>query len=235
MKRRKLSKLFGVASLLALFGASALLFTNGVEAKEEDSGKVKVAEPVKLTFKKIMDGTAGYKPTDGDKFTFTFRQLTGAEAEKYWPGLKVTPSPTHDINDIVINGKNAKETVSENEKTVEVKYSLSDLTEPGYYMYEISEKKPDDLGNSVWNYDDTTYILRVAVRTDEDTDTITQEATLRKKMQNLKMVWKRLKKQNLFSLTVLKNKRKMYLSISLYKDQIWILKRIQKTINIRFM
>ena len=48
-------------------------------------------------------------------------------------------------------------------------------------MYEISEKKPDDLGNSVWNYDDTTYILRVTVRTDEDTDTITQEATVRKK------------------------------------------------------
>lgn len=219
MKRRKVSKLFGVASLLALFGVCALLFTNGVEAKDEDSSGPILEEPVKLTFKKIMDGTAGYKPTDGDKFTFTFRQLTGAEAEKYWPGLKVTPSPTHDISDIVINGKNAKETVSENEKTVEVKYSLSDLTEPGYYMYEISEKKPDDLGNSLWNYDDTTYILRVTVRIDEeDTDIITQEATLRKKMQNLKMVWKRLKKQNLFSLTVLKNKRKMFLSISLYKD-----------------
>lgn len=208
MKRRKVSKLFGVASLLALFGASTLLFTNAVEAKPEDSGEVKVAEPVKLTFKKIMDGTAGYKPTDGDKFTFTFRQLTGAEAEKYWPGLKVTPSPTHAINDIVINGKNAKETVSENEKTVEVKYSLSDLTEPGYYMYEISEKKPDDLGNSLWNYDDTTYILRVTVRTDEDTDTITQEATVRKKNAALEDGMEATKETELVFTNSLKEQKK---------------------------
>ena len=34
MKRSKVSKLFGVASLLALFGASALLFTNGVGSGE---------------------------------------------------------------------------------------------------------------------------------------------------------------------------------------------------------
>ena len=208
MKRSKVSKLFGVASLLALFGASALLFTNAVEAKPEDSGEVKVAEPVKLTFKKIMDGTAGYKPTDGDKFTFTFRQLTGAEAEKYWPGLKVTPLPTHAINDIVINGKNAKETVSENEKTVEVKYSLSDLTEPGYYMYEISEKKPDDLGNSLWNYDDTTYILRVTVRTDEDTDTITQEATVRKKNAALEDGMEATKETELVFTNSLKEQKK---------------------------
>lgn len=208
MKRRKVSKLFGVASLLALFGVGALLFTNGVEAKEEDSGEVKVEAPVKLTFKKIMDGTAGYKPTDGDNFTFTFRQLTGEEAEKYWPGLKVTPSPTHDINDIVINGKNAKETVSENEKTVEVKYSLSDLTEPGYYMYEISEKKPDDLGDSVWNYDDTTYILRVTVRMDEDTDTITQEATVRKKNAALEDGMEATKETELVFTNSLKEQKK---------------------------
>ncbi|MEO5297980.1 hypothetical protein [Enterococcus cecorum] len=210
MKRRKVSKLFGVASLLALFGVGALLFTNGVEAKEEDSGesKVKVEEPVKLTFKKIMDGTAGYKPVDGDKFTFTFRQLTGEEAEKYWPGLKVTPSPTHDIKDIVINGKNAKETVSENEKTVEVKYSLSDLTEPGYYMYEISEKKPDDLGNSVWNYDDTTYILRVTVRTGEDENTITQEATVRKKNAALEDGMEATKETELVFTNSLKEQKK---------------------------
>lgn len=210
MKRRKVNKLFGVASLLALFGVGALLFTNGVEAKEEDSGesKVKVEEPVKLTFKKIMDGTAGYKPTDGDKFTFTFRQLTDEEAEKYWPGLKVTPSPTHAINDIVINGKNAKETVSENEKTVEVKYSLSDLTEPGYYMYEISEKKPDDLGNSVWNYDDTTYILRVTVRTGKDENTITQEATVRKKNAALEDGMEATKETELVFTNSLKEQKK---------------------------
>ncbi len=209
MKRRKVSKLFGVASLLALFGVCALLFTNGVEAKDEDSSGPILEEPVKLTFKKIMDGTAGYKPTDGDKFTFTFRQLTGAEAEKYWPGLKVTPSPTHDISDIVINGKNAKETVSENEKTVEVKYSLSDLTEPGYYMYEISEKKPDDLGNSLWNYDDTTYILRVTVRIDEeDTDIITQEATLRKKNAELEDGMEATKETELVFTNSLKEQKK---------------------------
>ncbi len=208
MKRRKVSKLFGVASLLALFGVGALLFTNGVEAKEEGSGETKVEEPVKLTFKKIMDGTAGYKPVDGDKFTFTFRQLTGEEAEKYWPGLKVTPSPTHDIGDIVINGKDAKETVSENEKTVEVKYSLEGLTKPGYYIYEISEKKPDDLGNSVWNYDDTTYILRVTVRTDEDENTITQEATVRKKNAALEDGMEATKETELVFTNSLKEQKK---------------------------
>ncbi|XBG72781.1 hypothetical protein V4S28_11515 [Enterococcus cecorum] len=46
MKRRKVNKLFGVASLLALFGVGALLFTNSVEAKEEDSGaKIVVDSP----------------------------------------------------------------------------------------------------------------------------------------------------------------------------------------------
>lgn len=208
MKRRKVNKLFGVTSLLALFGVGALLFTNSVEAKPESSGPSTLKKPVELTFKKIMDGTAGYKPTDGDKFTFTFRQLTDEEAEKYWPGLKVTPSPTHDIKDIVINGKNAKETVSENEKTVEVKYSLSDLTEPGYYVYEISEKKPDDLGNSVWNYDDTTYILRVTVRTDEDEKTITQEATVRKKNAALEDGMEATKETELVFTNSLKEQKK---------------------------
>lgn len=206
MKRSKVNKLFGVASLLALFGVGALLFTNSVEAKHEDSGKLK--EPVKLTFKKIMDGTAGYKPVDGDKFTFTFRQLTGEEAEKYWPGLKVTPSPTHNIDDIVINGENANEAVLENEKTVEVKYSLKGLTKPGYYMYEISEKKPDDLGNSVWNYDDTTYILRVTVRMDEDEDTITQEATVRKKNAALEDGMEATKETELVFTNSLKEQKK---------------------------
>ena len=206
MKRSKVNKLFGVASLLALFGVGALLFTNSVEAKHEDSGKLK--EPVKLTFKKIMDDTAGYKPVDGDKFTFTFRQLTGEEAEKYWPGLKVTPSPTHNIDDIVINGENANEAVLENEKTVEVKYSLKGLTKPGYYMYEISEKKPDDLGNSVWNYDDTTYILRVTVRMDEDEDTITQEATVRKKNAALEDGMEATKETELVFTNSLKEQKK---------------------------
>ena len=87
MKRRKVSKLFGVASLLALFGVGALLFTNGVEAKEEDSGEKKEDQvtltAAELTLKKNMLDVAGYKPEASDKFTVTFKQLTGAEADKY--------------------------------------------------------------------------------------------------------------------------------------------------------
>ena len=93
MKRRKVNKLFGVASLLALFGVGALLFTNSVEAKEEDSGaKIVVDSPASVKINKVMDNTAGYKPAgDGDKFKFAVTRLSDEEAEKFFPGSKLTP------------------------------------------------------------------------------------------------------------------------------------------------
>lgn len=180
MKRRKVSKLFGVASLLALFGASALLFTNGVEAKEEDSGENEeqvTLTAAELTLKKNMLDVAGYKPGESDKFTVTFKQLTGAEADKYWPGITATPSPKKELASKEIDGTQAKEDVSANKKTVEVKYDLSALNEEGYYVYEVKESAP----SNAWTSDGKTYILKVRVyykNEDVETNELVQEAKL---------------------------------------------------------
>lgn len=180
MKRRKVSKLFGVASLLALFGVGALLFTNGVEAKEEDSGE-KEAQPIltaaELTLKKNMLDVAGYKPKESDKFTVTFTQLTGGAADKYWPGITATPSPEKTLDSKEIDGTQAKEEIGANKKTVEVKYDLSSLDEEGYYVYEVKESAPSD----AWTSDEKTYILKVRVyykNEDPDADELVQEAKL---------------------------------------------------------
>ena len=181
MKRRKVSKLFGVASLLALFGVGALLFTNGVEAKEEDSGEGNEDQvtltAAELTLKKNMLDVAGYKPEASDKFTVTFKQLTGAEADKYWPGITATPSPKKELASKEIDGTQAKEDVSANEKTVEVKYNLSALNEEGYYVYEVKESAPSD----AWTSDEKTYILKVRVyykNEDVETNELVQDVTL---------------------------------------------------------
>lgn len=177
MKRRKMNKLFGVASLLALFGVGALLFTNGVEAKDEDSKEVTVTA-AELTLKKNMLDVAGYKPEESDKFTVTFTQLTGDKAEKYWPEIKATPSPKKTLDSKKIDGTKAKEEdISANKKTVKVKYDLSSLDEEGYYVYEVKESAPSD----AWISDGKTYILKVRVYfKDEDPDTneLVQEAQL---------------------------------------------------------
>lgn len=181
MKRRKVSKLFGVASLLALFGASALLFTNGVEAKDEDSGEEKEDQvtltAAELTLKKNMLDVAGYKPEASDKFTVTFTQLTGDAANKYWPDIKVTPSPEKTLDSKEIDGTQATEEIGANKKTVEVKYDLSALDEEGYYVYEVKESAPSD----AWTSDGKTYILKVRVHykdEDEETNELVQEAKL---------------------------------------------------------
>ena len=180
MKRRKVSKLFGVASLLALFGVGALLFTNGVEAKEEDSGEEEAQTTLtaaELTLKKNMLDVAGYKPEESDKFTVTFKQLTGGDADKYWPGITATPSPKKELASKEIDGTQAKEDVSANEKTVEVKYNLSALNEEGYYVYEVKESAPSD----AWTSDEKTYILKVRVyykNEDVETNELVQDVTL---------------------------------------------------------
>lgn len=181
MKRRKVSKLFGVASLLALFGVGALLFTNGVEAKEEDSGEEKEDQvtltAAELTLKKNMLDVAGYKPEASDKFTVTFTQLTGSAADKYWPGITATPSPEKTLDSKEIDGTQAKEDISANKKTVEVKYDLSALDAEGYYVYEVKESAPSD----AWTSDGKTYILKVRVyykNEDVETNELVQEAKL---------------------------------------------------------
>lgn len=180
MKRKKVNKLFGVASLLALFGVGALLFTNGVEAKEEDSGENEeqvTLTAAELTLKKNMLDVAGYKPGESDKFTVTFKQLTGAEADKYWPGITATPSPKKELASKEIDGTQAKEDVSANKKTVEVKYDLSALNEEGYYVYEVKESAP----SNAWTSDGKTYILKVRVyykNEDVETNELVQEAKL---------------------------------------------------------
>lgn len=180
MKRRKVNKLFGVASLLALFGVGALLFTNGVEAKDEDSGEKEeevTLTAAELTLKKNMLDVAGYKPEASDKFTVTFKQLTGAEADKYWPGITVTPSPEKELASQEIDGTQATEEIGANKKTVEVKYNLSSLDEEGYYVYEVKESAPSD----AWTSDGKTYILKVRVyykNEDVDTNELVQEAKL---------------------------------------------------------
>lgn len=181
MKRRKVSKLFGVASLLALFGVCALLFTNGVEAKEEDSGEEK-EDQVTLTAKDItlqknMLDVAGYKPEASDKFTVTFTQLRGDDADKYWPGIKATPSPEKELASQEIDGTQATEEIGANKKTVGVTYNLSALDEEGYYVYEVKESAPSD----TWTSDGKTYILKVRVYLkdeDPDADELVQEAKL---------------------------------------------------------
>lgn len=187
MKRRKVSKLFGVASLLALFGVGALLFTNGVEAKEEDSGEEK-EDQVTLTAKDItlqknMLDVAGYKPGASDKFTVTFKQLTGAEADKYWPGITATPSPEKTLVSKEIDGTQATEEIGANKKTVGVTYNLSALDEEGYYVYEVKESAPSD----TWTSDGKTYILKVRVYLkdeDPDADELVQNVTLIEKDDN---------------------------------------------------
>ena len=183
MKRRKVNKLFGVASLLALFGVGALLFTNSVEAKDEDSGKEDqpTLTAAELTLKKNMLDVAGYKPEASDKFTVTFTQLTGDAANKYWPDIKVTPSPEKTLASKEIDGTQAKEDISANKKTVEVKYDLSALDEEGYYVYEVKESAPSD----AWTSDGKTYILKVRVYLkdededeDEESNELVQEAQL---------------------------------------------------------
>lgn len=180
MKRRKVNKLFGVASLLALFGVGALLFTNGVEAKEEGSGEEEAQTTLtaaELTLKKNMLDVAGYKPEESDKFTVTFTQLTGGDADKYWPGITATPSPEKKLESQEIDGTQAKEDVSANKKTVEVKYDLSSLDEEGYYVYEVKESAPSD----AWTSDGKTYILKVRVYLkdeDEEANELVQEAKL---------------------------------------------------------
>lgn len=181
MKRRKVSKLFGVASLLALFGVGALLFTNGVEAKEEDSGEGNEDQvtltAAELTLKKNMLDVAGYKPEASDKFTVTFTQLTGGDADKYWPGITATPSPEKTLDSKEIDGTQAKEDISANKKTVEVKYDLSALDEEGYYVYEVKESAP----SNAWTSDEKTYILKVRVyykNEDVETNELVQEAKL---------------------------------------------------------
>lgn len=197
MKRRKVNKLFGVTSLLALFGVGALLFTNGVEAKEEDSGtKIVVDSPASVKINKVMDNTAGYKPAgDGDKFKFAVTRLSDEEAEKFFPGSKLTPmgeselgttSDDTDKLEVELDGSQATEAVTDAQKTVSKTINLADLTDIGYYVYKISEEKPTDLDSSVWNYSDEKYILIVRV-TEEDEDAyddgdthIKQEANLYK-------------------------------------------------------
>ena len=180
MKRRKVSKLFGAASLLALFGVGALLLTNGVEAKEEDSGEEEAQTTLtaaELTLKKNMLDVAGYKPEASDKFTVTFTQLTGSAADKYWPGITATPSPEKTLDSKEIDGTQAKEDISANKKTVEVKYDLSALDEEGYYVYEVKESAPSD----AWTSDGKTYILKVRVyykNEDVETNELVQEAKL---------------------------------------------------------
>lgn len=181
MKRRKVNKLFGVASLLALFGASALLFTNGVEAKEEDSGEKEENQVTltakDITLKKNMLDVAGYKPGESDKFTVTFKQLTGAEADKYWPGITATPSPEKTLDSETIDGAKATEEIGANKKTVGVTYNLSALDEEGYYVYEVKESAPSD----AWTSDGKTYILKVRVHykdEDEETNELVQDVTL---------------------------------------------------------
>lgn len=181
MKRKKVSKLFGAASLLALFGASALLFTNGVEAKEEDSGEKKEDQvtltAAKLTLKKNMLDVAGYKPEASDKFTVTFKQLTGGDADKYWPGITATPSPEKELKSQEIDGTQATEEIGANKKTVEVTYNLSALNEEGYYVYEVKESAPSD----AWTSDGKTYILKVRVyykNEDVETNELVQDVTL---------------------------------------------------------
>ena len=178
MKRRKVNKLFGVASLLALFGASALLFTNGVEAKEEDSGEKEENQVTltakDITLKKNMLDVAGYKPGESDKFTVTFKQLTGAEADKYWPGITATPSPEKTLDSETIDGAKATEEIGANKKTVGVTYNLSALDEEGYYVYEVKENAPSD----AWTSDGKTYILKVRVHykdEDEETNELVQD------------------------------------------------------------
>ena len=181
MKRRKVNKLFGVASLLALFGASALLFTNGVEAKEEDSGEKEENQVTltakDITLKKNMLDVAGYKPGESDKFTVTIKQLTGAEADKYWPGITATPSPEKTLDSETIDGAKATEEIGANKKTVGVTYNLSALDEEGYYVYEVKENAPSD----AWTSDGKTYILKVRVHykdEDEETNELVQDVTL---------------------------------------------------------
>lgn len=195
MKRRKVNKLFGVASLLALFGVGALLFTNGVEAKEEDSGaKIVVDSPASVKINKVMDNTAGYKPAgDGDKFKFAVTRLSDEEAEKFFPGSKLTPmgeselgttSDDTDKLEVELDGSQAKEAVTDAQKTVSKTINLADLTDIGYYVYKITEEQPSSLDSSVWNYSNEKYILIVRVTEDEDFsdgDThIKQEANLYK-------------------------------------------------------
>ncbi|WP_171300814.1 Spy0128 family protein [Enterococcus cecorum] len=179
MKRRKVNKLFGVASLLALFGVGALLFTNSVEAKNEDAGEEDqpTLTAAELTLKKNMLDVAGYKPEANDKFTVTFKQLTDDEADKYWPEIKATPSPEIELDSKKIDGTKAQEDISANKKTVEVKYNLSSLDEEGYYVYEVKESAPSD----AWTSDGKTYILKVRVYykdEDEETNELVQEAQL---------------------------------------------------------
>ena len=195
MKRRKVNKLFGVASLLALFGVGALLFTNGVEAKEEDSGaKIVVDSPASVKINKVMDNTAGYKPAgDGDKFKFAVTRLSDEEAEKFFPGSKLTPmggsklgttSDDTDKLEVELDGSQATEAVTDAQKTVSKTINLAKLTDIGYYVYKITEEQPSDLDGSVWNYSNEKYILIVRVTEDEDfsdRDThIKQEANLYK-------------------------------------------------------
>lgn len=195
MKRRKVNKLFGVASLLALFGVGALLFTNGVEAKEEDSGaEIVVDSPASVKINKVMDNTAGYKPAgDGDKFKFAVTRLSDEEAEKFFPGSKLTPmgeselgttSDDTDKLEVELDGSQATEAVTDAQKTVSKTINLADLTDIGYYVYKITEEQPSDLDGSVWNYSNEKYILIVRVTEDEDfsdRDThIKQEANLYK-------------------------------------------------------
>ena len=195
MKRRKVNKLFGVASLLALFGVGALVFTNSVEAKEEDSGaKIVVDSPASVKINKVMDNTAGYKPAgDGDKFKFAVTRLSDEEAEKFFPGSKLTPmgeskldttSDDTDKLEVELDGSKATEAVADAQKTVSKTINLADLTDIGYYVYKITEEQPSDLDGSVWNYSNKKYILIVRVTEDEDFsdgDThIKQEANLYK-------------------------------------------------------
>ena len=187
MKRRKVNKLFGVTSLLALFGVGALLFTNSVEAKPEDSEEEK-EDQVTLTAKDItlqknMLDVAGYKPGASDKFTVTFKQLTGAEADKYWPGITATPSPEKTLVSKEIDGTQATEEIGANKKTVGVTYNLSALDEEGYYVYEVKESAPSD----TWTSDGKTYILKVRVYLkdeDPDADELVQNVTLIEKDDN---------------------------------------------------
>lgn len=194
MKRRKVSKLFGVASLLALFGVGALLFTNAVEAKNEDSGKIVVDSPASVKINKVMDNTAGYKPAgDGDKFKFAVTRLSDEEAEKFFPGSKLTPMGGSELGttsgdteklEVELDGSQAKEAVTNAQKTVSKTLDLGALTDIGYYVYKIAEEKPTDLDSSVWNYSNEKYILIVRV-TEEDEDAYDDDNTHIKQVANL--------------------------------------------------
>lgn len=195
MKRRKVNKLFGVASLLALFGVGALLFTNGVEAKEEDSGaQIVVDSPASVKINKVMDNTAGYKPAgDGDKFKFAVTRLSDEEAEKFFPGSKLTPMGDSELGttsgdteklEVELDGSKATEAVTDAQKTVSKTFDLKKLTDPGYYVYKITEEQPSDLGSSVWNYSNEKYILIVRV-TEEDEDAYDDGNTHIKQVANL--------------------------------------------------